>query len=219
MTDKQLHDEILAELEFEPQVRPERIGVSVEHGVVTLSGHVDSYAQKLAAERVVKRVYSVKALVNHLEVKLPSRDEVPDEELAENALRMLRAHAIVPQDVIRVSVQDGWVSLEGQVDWYCEALAAEEAVRSLRGVRGIFNHVRVRPHPQATDVKASIREALRRYSGRDVERIQVTVEQGRVVLSGSVPALREKDELVLAAWRVPGVEQVDDRVTVVPSYR
>ena len=139
-----LHAEILAELEYEPELHPERIGVSVEDGVVTIYGHVDSYSQKLAAERVVKRVYSAKAIVDQLEVELPSRDEVPDDELAHAALRAVGELDTIPPDSIRVTVRNAHLALEGVVDWYCQRDAAEAAVRPLRGARGVTNHIRVR---------------------------------------------------------------------------
>ena len=116
MTDKQLHDEILAELEFEPEVHPERIGVAVRNGVATLSGQVDSYCQKLAAEHVVKRVYSARAVVNDLEVALPARDEVSDSDLARAAVQAIDGLTLVPRDSVRLTVRDGHVILEGELE-------------------------------------------------------------------------------------------------------
>lgn len=214
MTDQQLHNEILAELEFEPAVHPERIGVSVENGVVTLSGHVDSYSQKLAAERVVKRVYSAKALVDHLEVSLSSRDEMPDSELAQAAVRAVESLATVPRDSVRITVREGHLLLEGTVDQHFQRLAAEKAVCHLRGVRGVRNHIQVREGASAEDVRERIEASLHRCGELTAGRVDVLALDGRVILTGSVPSLRERDEAEQAAWRAPGVTTVENRLTV-----
>jgi osmotically-inducible protein OsmY len=144
MTDKQLHEEILAELEFEPEVHPERLGVAVENGVATLTGHVDGYAQKLAVERVVRRVYSARAVVDELEVELPGRDEVSDAELAQAALKTLDGLATMNPDEVRVIVRRGHIRLEGQVRFSYQRQLAETAMHHLRGLRGLSNHITVR---------------------------------------------------------------------------
>lgn len=150
MTDQQLQGEILAELACESELRPERIGVSVEGGVVTLSGHVDNYRQKLAVERVVKRVYSAKGVVDDLEVRLNSRDEVPDDELAREAIQAISQLSEVPPDTVRVTVRDGHMTLEGKLD--CPELATQIrwVVRYLRGVRGILDHLEIERQLVAT---------------------------------------------------------------------
>lgn len=215
MTDKQIHDEVLAELEFEPEVHPERIGVSVEDGVVTLSGRVDNYAQKLAAERVVRRVYSARAVVNHLEVHLPARDEVADDELARAALRVLDGLADVPRDSIRITVRNGHLELEGTVDWHFQRQAVHTALERLRGVRGVVDRIRVREAETPANVRELIEGSLRR-SGLDTRSITVEVAGGRVILSGSVRSLRERDEAAFAAWRAAGVTGVENRLEVGP---
>jgi osmotically-inducible protein OsmY len=143
MTDQQLQGEILAELACESELRPERIGVSVEGGVVTLSGHVDNYRQKLAVERVVKRVFSAKGVVDDLEVRLSSRDEAPDDELAREALQAISELSDVPADTVRVTVRDGHVTLEGKLERRELATQVHWAVRYLRGVRGILDHLEI----------------------------------------------------------------------------
>jgi len=216
MTDKQLHDEILAELSFEPEVHPERIGVSVEHGVATLSGHVESYSQKLAAECVVKRVYSAKAVVDDLEVRLPARDEVPDPDLAQAAVQAIEGLIQVPRDSIRITVRDGHLILEGKVEWQYQRQAVENAVRHLRGVRGVQNHIALTQPAAPGEVRQQIVAALGRSA--DVEGAGITVEScnGKVMLHGRVSCLREREEAERAAWRASGVTEVENRLAVVP---
>jgi osmotically-inducible protein OsmY len=165
MTGWQLHEEVLAELEFEPQVNAERIGVAVDHGVVSLSGQVDSYAQKLAAERAVKRVYSARAVVNDLEVRLPSRDEVSDADLATAAVVAVDGLSTIPPDSVRLTVRHGHVILEGIVDWNYQSRSVERAIHHLRGVRAVRNQIRVRHGASPSDVKDRIEAAPDRPAG------------------------------------------------------
>jgi len=215
MTDKQLHDEVLEELAFEPEVHPERIGVSVENGVVTLSGHADSYSQKLAAERVVKRVYSAKAVVNDLEVRLPARDEVPDADLAEAAVQAIEQLSQVPADSVRITVRDRHVILDGKVDWHYQRQAAENAVRHLRGIRGVLNHITISGTAVPEEAERQIADSLRR-STEDRGEISVEVADQKVTLLGCVACLRDREEAENAAWRVPGIIEVDNRLMVMP---
>lgn len=215
MTDKQLQDEILAELAYEPEVHPERIGVSVENGVVSLSGHAESYSQKLAAERVVKRIYSAKALVNDLEVRLPARDEVPDADLAQAAVRAIEQLTQVPRDSVRITVRDGHVILDGKLDWHYQRQAIENTVRHLRGVRGVLNHLTIAGTTVPDEAERLIRESLRR-SSQDGDAITVEISEQTVTLLGRVSCLRERDEAEWAAWRLPGIIEVDNRLMVVP---
>jgi osmotically-inducible protein OsmY len=214
MTDKQLHDEILAELDYEPEVHPERIGVSVENGVVTLSGHVDSYRQKLAAERVVKRVYSAKAVVDELEVRLPSRDEVPDQDLARAAVRTLETMGVAPPDSVRITVREGHLLLDGEVDWHYQRQATEMALRHLRGVRGVKNHLRVRETASPEDVRERIDASLRRLAEVEADGISVETVGGMAILRGQVRSLREREDVEQAAWRAPGVSEVENRLII-----
>jgi len=215
MTDKQLQDEILAELAYEPEVHPERIGVSVENGVVSLSGHADSYSQKLAAERVVKRVYSAKAVVNDLEVRLPTRDVVPDADLAQAAVQAVERLTQVPGDSVRITVRDGHVILDGKLDWHYQRQAVENSVRHLRGVRGVLNHITISEAAVPEEAGRLIEGSLRR-SSEDGGAITVEISDRTVTLLGRVSCLRERDEAETAAWGVPGIIQVDNRLAVVP---
>jgi osmotically-inducible protein OsmY len=214
MTDKEIQQAVLRELEWEPQVKSTEIGVAVQDGVVTLSGFVDSFTKKYNAERAAKRVFGVKAVANDLEVKLPS--ERPDPDVARAAVQALEARISVPHERIKVTVRNGWITLEGDVDWQFQKEAAESAVRYLAGVKGITNLITVKPAVSATVVKEKIEEALRRNAELDARRITVETSDGKVTLRGTVRAWIEREEAERAAWRAPGVKQVEDHISIVP---
>lgn len=216
MTDKQLHDEILAELELEPEIHPERIGVSAEDGVVTLSGHVESYGQKLAVERVVKRVYSAQAVVDKLEVALPARDEISDQDLARAAVEAIGALSQVPQDTVRITVRDGHLILEGTLDWHYQCEAVESAVRHLPGVRGVTSHLELTAPVSPADVQELVAAALRSQDQAEGSRITVEAIGGMVILRGKVSCVRERDEVEQAVWKAPGVKEVENWLAVAP---
>lgn len=216
MTDKQLQQAVMDELEFEPGIRSTDIGVSVHEGVVILAGFVDSFGEKFDTERTVKRVFGVKALANELQVKLPHMAQRPDPDIAEAALHALAADRAVPRDRIQVTVRDGAVILEGQVDWKYQSMAAADTVRRLPGVRDVRNRITVKPHASAPDVQEKIEEALRRSAEVDARRIAVEIVDGKVILRGSVHSWHEHSAAVDAAWRAPGVTQIEDHLAVVP---
>jgi osmotically-inducible protein OsmY len=216
MTDKQLQQAVMDELDFEPGVRSTDIGVSVHEGVVTLSGFVDSYGDKFDAERTVKRVFGVKAIANDLQVNLPNAAQRPDPEIAEAAVHALATVGSVPKDRIKVTVRDGVAILDGEVDWKFQGMAAEDALRRLHGVRDVRSHIRVKPHASALNVQSKIEEALRRSAEVEARRITVETSDGKVTLRGSVHSWHERSEAVDAAWRAPGVTQVEDRLAVLP---
>jgi osmotically-inducible protein OsmY len=216
MTDKRLQQAVMDELDFEPGVRSTDIGVSVHEGVVTLSGFVDSYGDKFDAERTVKRVFGVKGLANDLEVKLPYAAQRPDPEIAEAAVHALAAAGSVPQRRIQVTVREGVVILEGEVDWKFQSMAAEDALRRLSGVRDVRNHITVKPHVSLPDVQSKIEEALRRSAEVEARHITVEAADGKVTLRGTVHSWHEETEAVNAAWRAAGVTWVDNRLTVAP---
>lgn len=216
MTDKQLQQNVLQELDWEPGVRATDIGVSVHEGVVTLSGFVDTYAEKFGAEDAAKRVFGVKGLANDLQVNVPGAAQRPDPDIAEAAVRALAATASVPSGRVQTTVRDGALILEGEVDWQYQSTAAGDAVRWLHGVRDVRNRITVKPHVSTFDVKAKIEDALRRSGEVEARRISVEAADGKVILRGNVHSWHERSEAVQAAWRAPGVTRVEDLLMIQP---
>ena len=215
MDDKTLRQNVIDELEFEPAVDSVHIGVAVESGVVSLSGHVSSYAEKLAAEKAVKRVKGVRGLAEGLKVRFASDKKTNDDEIAHRALTILQWSAVVPENSVMVKVQDGWVTLSGQVNWQHQRIAAEKLVRRLSGIHGVLNSITLKQLVQPQDVKQKIETALRRSAEVQAQHIHVSVEDGRAVaLDGDVHDWEERDAIERAAWSVPGVTRVIDRLRI-----
>lgn len=214
MTDLDLKKSVETELNFEPSINPAEIGVAAKDGIVTLSGRIPSYWEKVAAERAAMRVAGVRAVVNQLEVRLPVSSERTDEDIARAALDALKWSVLIPPSSIKVKVSKGWVTLEGSVDWQFQKTAAEKAVRKLYGVLGVSNFVEVKAHVSKFEVKAAIESALKRSAEVDANQIKVETEGDKVILRGSVRSWFEREEAERAAWRAPGVHSVDNRITV-----
>lgn len=218
--DHDLRQTVEQALDWEPEVTSTNIGVGTKDGVVTLTGFVDSYTEKMAAERVAKRTYGVRAVANDLNVK-PLFSKT-DSEIAADALKALEMRANVPNERLKLAVKGSWVTLEGDVDWYFQKNAAEVAVKYLQGVRGVTNSIKVKPpralKPQVStiDVKHKIEEALRRNAEVDARRITVSSSDGKVSLWGNVRSWMEKEEAETAAWAAPGVTQVLNHISIVP---
>lgn len=185
MTDSELQQDVLRQLQWEPSINAAHIGVSVKNGVVTLSGHVESYAEKYAAENGAKRVLGVRAVANELDVKLADSSKRTDEDIALDAVGALKRHSLVPDDKIKATVNDGWITVEGEVGWQFEKEAAENAVRYLTGVKGVINAISVKPRVTPNDIKFKIEQAIKRSAELDAPRITVEVEGGKVTLPGA----------------------------------
>lgn len=213
--DVQLRQDILDELQYEPSIDAANIGVAVEGGIVTLTGHVRSYAEKHAAERIAERMKGVRAIAEEIEVRLPEHKKTADDEIAGRVLKILAWGAAIsdPED-IHVKVEKGFVTLEGAVDWHFQRSAAENSVRVLTGVTGIDNQLRIRPRMNVVDVRHGIREALKRNAVTEAENIEVEVSGSHVILRGKVQSLRERVMAERAAWSAPGVTAVEDHLRI-----
>lgn len=215
MNDKELRQLVLDELEFEPSLDAANIGVTAEHGVVTLSGHVADYAQKVAAERAAWRVKGVKAIAQEIEVRLPGDKKRSDDEIAQRALNILAWNTMIPANAIRVKVSDGWVTLSGQVDWYYQRNVADAEVRRLGGVKGVINEIQLAPAVQAGDVRQRIEDALQRHAEIEAGNIRVDVKQGGTVrIEGRVDTWSERSAVERAVWSAPGVRKVEDNLVI-----
>jgi osmotically-inducible protein OsmY len=216
MTDRELQQHVQNALAWDPSVTSTDVGVTTDNGVVTLRGDVSSYTEKQAAERIALHVFGVKAVANDLAVRLPDAYERTDSELAQACVSALKMSTVVPRGGVSVAVSDGWVTLTGTVEWQFQKEAAARAVRDLAGVRGVANSVVLRPQVRVGDIQNKIEAALRRSAEIDARRINVSVQDHKVTLTGNVHSWIERQAAERAVWSAPGVSQVDDRITVVP---
>lgn len=213
-TDSQLLADVQAELEWNPRFDNRGIVVAVKDGVVTLAGHVASYADKWAAEKATKEISGVRALANDIEVKLGSAAQRPDKDIAEAAAFALKSNVTVPAATIQAIVKDGWITLEGKASFWYQKRAAEKAVRNLWGVKGISNLVTLAPSVRIADVRSKIQNAFHRHAAVDANKVNVAVADGAITLTGEVSSWHERDAAETAAWAAPGVTRVDNKLAV-----
>ena len=212
-SDSQIQQEVIDELKWEPKVNSTHIGVAVESGIVTLSGHVESYVEKLGAEAAAKKVEGVKAIAVELDVILPWSSQKSDTEIARAAMDALQWNAYRLSDLVNVKVENGFITLSGEVPWHFERDSAEYTVKYLAGVKGVFNKIRIRPLISMNEVKTDIERALKRRAHEQAQEISVDINGNEVTLGGKVHDWKEKSLAMDAAWSVPGVARVIDKMS------
>ena len=212
-TDIEIQKDVMAELKWEPKVNAAHIGVEVKDGVVTLSGHVDSFAEKWNAEQAAKRVAGVKVIAIELDVVLPGSNKINDTEIAKEAMNALKWSVYNIADAVSIKVEDGFITLTGELPWHFERVSAENSVRYLKGVRGVYNLINIKPTISVTTVKKDIEEALKRRAHDEAQEITVIVNGDQVTLGGKIHDWREKSLAIDAVWAVPGVKKVVDNTS------
>jgi osmotically-inducible protein OsmY len=215
-SNSEIENDVKEELAWNPDLDAKDIAVSVDSGVVTLTGFVKSYTEKYEAEAATKRVAGVVAVANDLEVRMPAVDERPDPDIARDAVAALKSQLPVSYEKIKIIVKNGWITLEGEAEWQYQRQTAESAVRRIKGVKGVTNSILLKPAVKPTEIKKKIQDAFRRNAELDAKRIVVEADGSEVILKGSVRSWVEREEAERAAWAAPGVTNVEDRLVVTP---
>jgi osmotically-inducible protein OsmY len=213
-TDEEMKVDVLAELEFDPSVKVSDIGVLVKDGTVTLNGYASSYGERFAAVRCAKRVAGVKAIADDIEIKLPDSSRRSDGDIASVAAHQIDWNTTIPKGIAKITVRDGWITLEGEFDWWHEINAAEEAVHHLAGVQGVNNLLTLKPKEPAQALESILKEAINRNSILNTESIQVEVNGNEVILRGKVRSYADREEAERVVWCAPGVLSVDNELDV-----
>jgi osmotically-inducible protein OsmY len=215
MNDSTLRMDIIDELEFEPSIDAVNIGVAVEDGIVTLTGHVPTYAQKVTAEETVRRVKGVKGIAQEIEVRPAGSNRTADDEIAKRVVNIITWNTLIPAGAVQVKVQNGWVTLTGKLEWQYQKTTAGDAVRGLAGVNGVSNNIDVTPRASVADIKKRIEDALKRNAEVEADKIRIVVRDSKVTLEGKVNAWAERSAAERAAWSAPGVKTVEDHIQIV----
>lgn len=213
-TDAELQRDVMDELEWEPRIDHAEIGVAVTAGVVTLSGSVKTYAEKIAAEKAVRRVAGVRAIAEEIRVHFASEPTLADHEVAKRLLDMMAWTVSIPTDTVKVKVERGWVTLSGAVDWDYQRKETFRAASRVKGVAGVTNLIEVKQHPTPLDVKDRIVSAFKRQADLDAAGVTVSTDGGIVKLGGKVRAWPERGVAERAAWSAPGVTRVEDNIAI-----
>lgn len=213
-TDKQIQHDVIAELEWEPSVDPADIGVAVNDGVVTLSGYVKTYPQKMAAEKAARRVVGVRAIAEEIKVRFASDPKTADHEIASRIIDMFHWNVLVPHDKIQVKVEHGYVTLTGTVDWHYQSDEAKKVAGKINGVISVNNMIELKQLPSAYDIKTRIVAAIKRQADLDAAAVNVRTEGQNVFLTGKVKVWGDRQAAERAAWAAPGVTRVVDDIVV-----
>lgn len=213
--DIEIQEDVISQLKWEPFLKASDIGVVVKNGIVTLSGTVANYSQKLAAERAAKKVTGVRGIAEDIQIGVSPIFRKNDTEIAESVLNALKWHSAVPEEKVKVKVEDGIVTLEGEVEWEYQRSSAKDAVDHLLGVRNVVNNISVKPKVSVADIKNKISAAFHRTATIDADRISVEVVGNKVILEGKVRSYAEKEDAMDAAWAAPGITTVENNLELV----
>ncbi len=215
-TEAELKYDVEEALKWSSELNAAHIGVSTQEGVVTLTGHVANWHEKWEAERIAKCLLDVRGIANEIEVDLPGAHVRSDTEIARAAVHALEWNAAIPDDTIKITVRDGCISLDGEVEWRHQREAAEDVIRRIKGVRRVANHTKITPRATLVNVKSQIAKAFERNARLDAANVEVTINRNKIVLRGTVRSLFEAEEAEDAAWSAPGVSEVDNRLVIAP---